>query len=343
MGLGRYVARRALNLVVLLLVIVGFNFVLFQIVPFTTSCPGLSYNSCVQELYVPVAPAKGGNASAIIEHERAQVISSFGFDQPLTTRFFLYFVDMFTGQYGYNIGGLIGGPVSQTVAERTPYTVLLLGTSTIAAFVIGIGVGVLSAAKRGKIFDVGSLAVFLFINSLPVFFVGGILIILQIITTHTAYVNLGTLTLTKYGLNAIAPTLRAMWLPFLSLTLVSIGGVYLTMRATMIDVLSEDYIVMARAEGLDERNVLYRHAFRNAVIPIATLFALSIGFILGGAVITEAVFDWPGLGSAIYGAVVTNDFPLEQAMFFIISLMVLAANFVVDVAYGFLDPRIKAG
>jgi len=343
MGLGRYVARRSVNLVILVLVIVGFNFVLFQVVPFVTSCPGLSYNQCAQLLYVPPSPARGGNASAVIEHERAQVMAQFGFNQPLSTRFFLYFVDMFTGQYGYNIGGLLGGPVWQTVTQRMPYTLLLLGSATIAAFIIGIGVGVLAAAKRGKVFDVGSLATFLFVNSLPVFFVGGILIVLQIVVMGKAYVNLGTLTLTKYGLNAVVPTLQAMWLPFLSLTLVSIGGVYLTMRATMLDVLGEDYIVMARAKGLDERTVLYKHAFRNAIIPIATLFALSIGFILGGALLTETVFGWPGLGYAIYEAVVTNDFPLEQAMFFIIAVMVLLANFVVDVAYGFLDPRIKAG
>ncbi len=343
MGLGRYVARRGVNLVLLLVVIVAFNFVLFQIVPFTVSCPGISYNQCAQLLYVPPAPAKGGNASAIIEHERAQVMAQFGFNQPLTTRFYLYFVNMFTGHYGFNIGGLLGGPVWQTVTERVPYTLLLLGSATIAAYIIGIGVGVLAAAKRGKVFDIGSLATFLFINSLPVFFVGGILIILQILLVNKAYVNLGTLTLTTYGLNSILPTLRAMWLPFLTLTLVSIGGVYLTMRATMLDVLGEDYIVMARAKGLDENTVLYKHAFRNAVIPIATLFALSIGFILGGALITETVFDWPGLGLAIYVAVVTNDFPLEQAMFFIIAVTVLIANFVVDIAYGFLDPRIKTG
>jgi peptide/nickel transport system permease protein len=111
----------------------------------------------------------------------------------------------------------------------------------------------------------------------------------------------------------------------------------------MIDTLGEDYVVMARAKGLPERTVLYKHAFRNAVIPLATLFAISIGFILGGAIITETVFNWPGLGIAIYTGVVSNDFPLEQAIFFIISVMVLIAIFMVDIAYGLLDPRIRAG
>jgi peptide/nickel transport system permease protein len=137
--------------------------------------------------------------------------------------------------------------------------------------------------------------------------------------------------------------MQAMWLPFLTLTLVSIGAVFLTMRATMIDVLAEDYVTMARAKGVPERAVLFKHTLRNAIIPIATLFALSIGFILAGAVVTETVFDWPGLGRAIFDGVLANDFPLEQAIFYIIALMVLLANFIVDIVYGYLDPRIKTG
>jgi len=155
--------------------------------------------------------------------------------------------------------------------------------------------------------------------------------------------NLGTLIISKSGWATILPTLTAMWLPFVTLTLATIGGVFLIMRATMIDALAEDYVVMARAKGLPERTVLYKHAMRNAVIPLATLFAISIGLILSGAIITETVFNWPGLGIAIYMGIVSNDFPLEQAIFFIISLMVLIAVFIVDIAYGFLDPRIRAG
>jgi len=109
----------------------------------------------------------------------------------------------------------------------------------------------------------------------------------------------------------------------------------------MIDTVAEDYVLMARAKGLPERSVLYKHAFRNAVLPIVTAFAISIGFILSGAVITETVFDWPGLGLAIYLGALAVDFPLEQAMFFIITLMVLIAIFAADIIYGFLDPRVS--
>lgn len=343
MGLQRYIARRVVYTVIILLVIVTFNFVLFQVIPFRVACPGASYTQCAQTLYVPPAPARSGNTTALIEHERAEVMAAYGFDKPIWTRFVLYFYNMFTGQYGFNIGGSLGGPVLQTIEQRVPYTVLLIGASTVAAYIIGIGVGVVSAARRGKILDVTSLSVLLFINALPVFFLGGILIVLQILTTGIGYHNVGSLIVAKTGWSLVSPVLQALWLPFLTLTLAGVGGVYLTMRATMIDAISEDYVVMARARGLDERTVLYRHAFRNAILPLVTLFALSIGFILAGAIITETVFDWPGLGIATYIGVVTNDFPLEQAIFFIISTMVLLANFLVDIAYGFLDPRIRAG
>lgn len=343
MGFRRYVAKRSIYTVILLFVILVFNFFLFQVLPYQVACPHTNYLTCVELLYVPPPPTRGGNTSALIEHERAEILNAFGFNQSLPVRFWLYLVNMFTGQFGFNLGGVLGGPVAITINQRLPYTVLLLGSSTVAAFAIGIGIGVIASAKRGKLLDVGSLSVLLFINALPTFFLGGVLIVFQILATGTAYVSVGTLTLTKTGFDIVTPLLQALWLPFLTLTLAGLGGVFLTMRATMIDALEEDYVVMARAKGVSERSVLFKHAFRNAVIPIATAFALSIGFILGGAIITETVFGWPGLGQAIVEGVVSGDFPLEQAIFFLISIMVLLANFAVDLAYGFMDPRIKAG
>ena len=237
----------------------------------------------------------------------------------------------------------MSGAVLATISTRLPYTVFLLGASTVAAFVIGVGMGVITAAKRGKPVDISSLATLLFLNALPVFFLGTMLELGQFLLTHTSYPSLGVTTVGRSGLEYFSGLLSSFFLPFLTLTLASIGGVFLTQRAVMIDTMSEDYILMARAKGLPESTVLYKHGFRNAVLPIATLFALSVGFILSGAVITETVFGWPGLGQAIYQGVVATDFPLEQAMFFIISLMVLVAVFVADITYGFLDPRVSTG
>ncbi len=154
---------------------------------------------------------------------------------------------------------------------------------------------------------------------------------------------IGTSTLAKTGMAFDLGFLKSLFLPFITLTLAGIGGVFLTQRAVMIDTVAEDYILMARAKGVPERTVLYKHALRNAVLPIVTAFAISIGFILSGAIITETVFGWPGLGLAIYQGILSLDFPLEQAIFFVISLMVLIAVFVADLIYGLLDPRVSTG
>ena len=132
-----------------------------------------------------------------------------------------------------------------------------------------------------------------------------------------------------------------LFLPAAVLTLFSYGGFLLLTRATMMETLSEDYIVTARAKGLSERVVLMHHAFKNASLPIITASALAFGSILGGAIITETVFNWAGLGEWLYRAVQFKDFPILQAMFFIIALCVIIANFISDIIYGVVDPRIK--
>jgi peptide/nickel transport system permease protein len=343
LSLKRYIARRAVYTVILIFVVIVFNFVLFQILPFTTSCPGATYNECVISLYVPPPPAKAGNFSAVYEHNIQIVMTQYGFNKPLPTRFVLYIENMLLWQFGFNIGTAMAGPVAQTIMQKMPYTLILIGLSTITAFAIGIAMGVVAAARRGRIVDIGSLAGILFFNALPTFWLGGLLIVIQIILGGGGYKSVGLATTGLTGFDATVATLQSLWLPFLTLTLVSIGAVFLTMRATMIDVLAEDYVVMARAKGVQERAVLFRHALRNAIIPIVTLFALSLGFILAGAVITETVFDWPGLGRAIFDGISSNDFPFEQAIFYVISLMVLLANFAVDILYGYFDPRIRTG
>ncbi len=343
MSLKRYIARRAVYTVVLVFAIIAFNFVLFQILPFVTACPGATYTECVISLYVPPPPAKAGNLTAVYQQHINLVLNEYGFNNSIPTRFYLYIGNMLLWRFGFNIGGVMAGPVETTILQKLPFTLLLLGMSTVAAFIIGIGMGVVAASRRGRVVDIGSLGGALFFNALPTFWLGGLLIVIQIVIGQGGYKSVGLATAGLTGMNASVATLQSLWLPFMTLTLVSIGAVFLTMRATMIDVLAEDYIVMARAKGVQERTVLFRHALRNAIIPIVTLFALSLGFILAGAVVTETVFDWPGLGRAIYDGIVSNDFPFEQAIFFVISLMVLLANFAVDLVYGFLDPRIRTG
>ncbi len=344
MGLAKYIARRTIYTGMLLFVVALFNFFLFQVLPFIVSCPGRTFDECVDALYVPPpGDLKTPQQLAAYEALKAKILALYGFNSPIWFRLFLYIKAMFTFNFGYNVGGALTGTVISTIQQRLWYTVILLGTSTVAAFVIGVALGVVAAAKRGRVLDVGSLATLLFVNALPVFFLGAMLELLQKQSLGSFYSPVGVTTLLKYGSAYYLGFLQALFLPFLTLTLAGIGGVFLTERAVMIDTVAEDYILMARAKGIPERTVLYKHAFRNAILPITTAFAISIGFILSGAIITETVFNWPGLGQAIYLAISAYDFPLEQAIFFIITLMVLICVFAADILYGFLDPRVSTG
>jgi len=342
MGLRRYVARRIVYVAVLVLFIIAFNFFLFQILPFITSCPsGNTYNQCFENFYLPeVGASHNLNATLFLQNIRNHIAKDYGLNETMGVRFVLYFRNMLTFNFGYHINGG-DGPVLATIQRAAPWTILLLGSSTIASFVVGIGLGVIAAAKRGKILDVSLLAVLLFVNSLPVFFLAALLQVGQFSISGVFYQPLGASIFLTTGLDYYSGIMQSLFLPFLALTLINVGSVFLTQRAVMLDVVAEDYILMARAKGLPERTVLFKHAFRNAVLPIFTAFALAIGFILSGAVITETVFGWPGLGRAIYLAVIDFDFPMEQAMFLVISLMVLLVVFIADITYGFLDPRVS--
>lgn len=341
-GLLRYIGRRTIYTVILLFFIALFNYFLFQILPGYIICSkGIPFNTCVENLYLPESLPRGAAGYAAVLAERAIIAKEYGFGQVPIVRIADYLYNMFTFNFGYHIGTSEHGLVMATILQRAPYTILLIGSSTVAGFGIGIGIGVVAAAKRGKLLDVSFLSTLLFLNSLPVFFLGALLELIQVYVTGNGYSDVGTTTLLKTGFAFDAGVLQSFFLPFVTLTLANLGGVFLTQRAVMIDTVAEDYILMARAKGVPERTVMYKHAFRNAVLPIFTAFAISVGFILSGAVITETVFHFPGLGLYLYNGILADDYPLEQAMFFIISLMVLICIFIADLTYGLLDPRVR--
>jgi peptide/nickel transport system permease protein len=324
-------------MMIVLVAVASLNFFLFQVMPFTI------LRIDPKQWFVPVVNPQAVKNTAFIQEERNKVIAELGLNLPLQERYFVYLKAMFTFNFGYNVGNGLAGPVSATILRFAPYTVLLLGSSTIAAFLIGIYLGVFSAAKRGKWQDKTSFVSSLFFYAMPSFWIGTILLLAFAYDYHlfppNAAVFFGNGNLT--GLSYVGAVLYAMILPFISLTLISVGGVYLIMRSTAIDVTTEDYILMARAKGLKERVILYKHVLRNAILPQVTNFALSIAFILSGAIITETVFGWPGLGYWTFQAVNSLDYPLEQGLFFVIAVMVVLANFISDILYGFFDPRIR--
>jgi len=339
MSLTSYVLKRTINLLIVLFVFANFNFLMFEYIP-------MQYLGLGVQFFVPYRSPQ----QALHGDQYAQaVVHEFGLDQPWPVRYERYLYNIFTGNFGYCIAAGCGHiSIMQTIAQFAPNSILLLGASTVLSIIIGVLVGIVCSAKRGKPFDITSLSISLFFFSAPVFWIGWILLYFLAVEAHLFPVSLGTATMGPGGVPLPTGTaqyaLAYLWaaaLPILVLTLITYGTFVLIMRNTMIDVLTEDYVFMARAKGLSERTVLYKHAFRNALLPIVTTVALAFGGILAGATITETIFNFTGLGWDLLHAAYGLDYPVIQGVFFVIAVMVVVANFLADIAYAFLDPRVR--
>lgn len=233
-------------------------------------------------------------------------------------------------------------PVSEVIGNALPWTIGLVGLATVVAFCVGTGIGAIIGWKRGSKLDV-LIPITTFLNTIPYFWLG-----LMAITLFA--VKLGWFPIGKaYGLG-IKPGLtlefikQVVWhgtLPVITVVLASLGGWMLGMRNMMLTVLDEDYIMVAQAKGLSDRRILWKYAARNAVLPQIQSFALSLGFIVAGTVVMEQVFSYPGIGKMMLDAVNQKDFALMQGGFLVLTISVLLANVLADIAYAFLDPRTK--
>ncbi len=289
------------------------------------------------------------NRGYLKDQQYAELIKTYGLDQPEYIRFLDYVKATLTFQFGYSYQS--NRPVFSEMIEsgRLVNTLLLLGSSTVISIVIGILLGILVARRRGSFFDSLSVTTSLTTYSLPTFFIGIVLILifsfqLGWFPGTGTWPNTWSLLAKQpdfWTWTYISGRLAYLFLPALTLTLFTYGGFLLLTRATMLETLSEDYILTARAKGISERGILLHHAFKNASLPIITATALQFGFILSGAIITETVFSYSGLGKWLWDATLFKDFPVMQAMFYIIALSVIAANFISDVFYGIVDPRIR--
>jgi peptide/nickel transport system permease protein len=218
-----------------------------------------------------------------------------------------------------------------------------MGASLIVSIIIGMLFGVLAAARRDTVFDSGSTVVFLVAYALPVFWIG--VLILYYFGFQLNLIPLaGTITRGYTHVNFIDymfDYLHHMTGPFIVLTLSFIGGFYLIMRDTVLDVFTQDYILAARAKGLKERTILYGHAMRNAMLPMVSVIAVNVPYLISGAMMTEYVFSWSGLGLLTYNSVLTVDYPVLQGIFLFLATITLIANFIADLSYLYLDPRIR--
>ncbi|GAU76240.1 ABC transporter permease [Fusibacter sp. 3D3] len=270
-----------------------------------------------------------------------KVRMQYGLDQSMFDQFFKYIANLAKGDFGTSFH--YNRSVNAVIGERVFATVLLVGTAEIVAIFVGVLLGIIAAHKRGSRVDVFALSFSLVTYAMPSFWLGIILIALfsglfGILPTS------GMTSPALYfatGIQKAADVAAHLVLPALTLALVLIGEYMLVMRSALIEVLTEDYITTARAKGFDEKTILKNHALPNAMIPMVTLVAMSLGFVITGALQVETVFSWPGLGRLMYDALQSRDYPLLQGIFYISSISVIGANFISDILYGYLDPRVK--
>jgi len=322
------IIRKGTNAALTIVIILAANFVLFRMLP---GDPAVTF----------VRSGVGHSADPDLIERQRQV---FGLGEPLEVQLWKYLLGTFTGNWGYSFfqGDRL---VTEILAEKAVWTLLLVGTSTLLTLWLGIVIGAASAWRRGKAFDLASLGFGFFFYAVPTFWLGIMLIVIF---------------QEKIGIIPILPPSHALPIPFpkdpwglliggiqhwilpaATLTLVQLSGISLIMRSSLIDILTEDYIMTARAKGLSSRMILKRHAMPNARLPMVTIIALNLGFVLGGAIQVEQVFSYDGLGLLTVRAVLNGDYPLIQGLFLIITLSVVIASLLSDFVYAWLDPRVR--
>jgi peptide/nickel transport system permease protein len=262
--------------------------------------------------------------------------------QGLASQYVSYLGDVLTGKFGISLY-FFPTPVSHVVLDAIPWTLGLVGITTVLAWVLGTGVGIVSAWRRGGAVDSILPPVFVITSAIPYFWVGMMFILVFGVRLQwLPYTFAFDPTITpSFSLPFIANVLEHAILPASALLITTIGTWILTMRNTMVTTLAEDYVRMARAKGLSGRRIMYDYAARNAILPNLTGFAMSLGFVVGGAILIEYVFDYPGVGYMLLQAVENEDYPLMQALFLLITVAVLVAILLSDIATALLDPRTR--
>ncbi|MGA2628545.1 MAG: ABC transporter permease [Candidatus Bathyarchaeia archaeon] len=319
MGLASYVVKRIVVAIALVVLVATINFVIVHLTP-------------------------GGPTTVLLTNpritppQRAQILASYGLDKPLYTQYVLYIVGMFSGNWGVSYFYL--EPAYYVIAQRVGNTLLLMVPSLILTIIVGILLGIMSARKPFSHFDrfVSSAAFFFY--AMPAFWLGFCL--LTVFALDLRMLPAGGMTSIAGG-GSITDLLSHLALPLVTLVLVNLANFSLLTRTSMIDVLDQNYITTARGKGLSDRLIFYRHALRNALLPTVTMTGLFVGFLLTGAILTESVFSWPGLGLLTFQSILNRDYPVILSLFFIFSVMIIASNLATDIIYGFLDPRVSFG
>lgn len=321
--MGRFFAAKFGQYALVLLVALSLNFMLPRFMPGD-----------------PLQYIIGEDIGRLTPEERDRVRAEEGLDRPLHEQFGRYVAALSRGDLGWSIGKK--APIGDILKDRLPPTLLLTGSALLLSTLIGVALGAAAAWRRGSRSDLGIMSFFIFLESLPAFWVGMLLVAIFAVNLRVLPIFGFESPYVRYeGLDRIRDIAVHLVLPLATLTIVSITAMFLTARYSMLSVLGEEYITVARSKGIRERWVLFRHALRNALLPIATLVMLRVGFIVSGAVVVETVFAYPGVGRMLFEAVLARDYPLLQAGFILATFTVVAANVLVDLIYPILDPRVR--
>lgn len=279
----------------------------------------------------PISVLLGDQATAA---DIARVQAQYGLDKPLPVQFGLWLGQVLQGNLGDSI--FLQRPVTQALWERAEPTALLTLMAVAIASLIGLPCGIVSAVYRGRVVDQLFTGLAMLGASIPSFWLG--LVLIQIFA-----VSLGWFPVAGYGAPdaPLAERLHALMLPAIVLGLLNSALILRFTRASMLDVLGEDYVRTARAKGLGESVVVLKHALRNALVPIVTVVGLTMALMIGGAVVTETVFGLPGVGNLVVSAVLRRDYPVIQGALLVIAAIYVLINFAIDLLYAVVDPRIK--
>jgi len=354
MGLKLYIGRRITYSLIMVLFVITLNFVIFMLMPGNP-----------ETLFMP---PPGGMPPEQYAIWREKMREQWGLGEPPHVRFYKTMISLLTWQFGKSV--TTRKPVAEEMMFRLPFTLYLLGTSVTIAIILGVFLGVITAYKRGKPVDTFVVTSAIVLFSLPVFWIGQMLIIIfylklnwfphaHAFSPERAFNPLYPLNISacstsssiiiNYNFNPgdllawISDYILHSVLPITTLVLFLYGGYVLLTRVVMLEALTEDYILTARAKGVPEREILLKHALKNASLPLITSVALAYASIFGGAIITETVFTYPGIGKWVWEAISSRNYPILMPTFYIMALLVIIANFIADLLYGIIDPRIKYG
>lgn len=322
-----YIIKKVIYAATVLYIIASLNFLIFQV-------------------FSPLDPVSAFARNPLLSEEAQESMRKlFGLDEPLGTRYVKYLANMFTFNFGFSFQSR--RLVISEMLPRLYNTLILLSLSLAFNVLVGVPVGIFAASRRGSKTDVIAMAFGLFTWGAPIFFIQLLFFFFFANPASPFWIfPPGSMTSTPAPtdpLAYIADLAYHIALPLITLVVAQFGWWAMYTRSMMLDSLTEDYVVTARAKGLSETKVLFGHAFKASLPPIITMVALIIPSLFLGAIITEYIFTWPGIGQWFLESVLASDYPAAQALLWVYAILMIASNFLVDLIYGFLDPRIRVG